>query len=220
MSESSYRNDQPRSAQPGEPVTIKVNDKRRSSGGDAASDPAGGAAEVDSVPGGDAGERDARDAQIEQLTAELQTARKRVDELARAYQSSESDREAFKQRMMREREQMMVLEKGKVAVSLLEAIDELDMSLANAAGNPMATGVKLIRDGLLKKAEGLGLERVELKGKPFDPNLAEANDLEVTTNPADDGLVVDVLRPAYQVQGRVLRPGRVKVAKFVKPADA
>lgn len=163
---------------------------------------------------------DPRDAELQRLTAELEAARTRVNELARALQAGERDREAWKQRQLREREQLLDVERGNVATTLLEAVDELDRCLAAGDTSPLAQGVRLIRDGILKRAEATGIERVELAGLPFDPNLAEATDLEVTGVEADDGKVVAVHKTCYRLNGRVIRPGVVKVARFVKPATA
>src|SRR5262245_47003697 len=112
--------------------------------------------------------------------AELENARKRIDELARAYQALERDREDFKKRLQRERERVLDVERGEVALALLEAIDDLDLALAKADDTPLAKGVRQIREGLLKKAQGLGIHRMDVVGHRFDPNLAEASDVEVT----------------------------------------
>jgi molecular chaperone GrpE len=160
------------------------------------------------------------DQEIQRLTLELDASRKRVDELARAYQASERDREAFKQRLQREREQMLDLEKGKVALALLEAIDDLDLSLSASDDSPLARGVRLIRQSLLKRAEATGIERVELEGRLYDPAYAEATAMEVTPVQEDDGKVLEVVKACYQLKGRVLRPGLVKVAKYVQAARA
>lgn len=158
--------------------------------------------------------------EVEQLRADLAAAQKRVNDLAYALQAGERDREEFKQRQARERERMMDVEKGNIAVALLEAVDELDLALKSADGSAFATGVKFVRDSLLKRAEAMGIERVELTGKPYDPNFAEATDMELTANEAEDGQVSLVLKSCYQLKGRVIRPGMVRVAKFVKPAQA
>lgn len=163
---------------------------------------------------------DALDPQVQQLTEQLEVARKRVNELAHALQAGERDRAEFKERLNRERERMLDVEKGKVASTLLEAVDQLDLCLQSADDSPLARGVKMIRESVLKQAEATGIERVDLTGKPFDPNLAEASDMELTTEPDDDGKIVLVLKAAYQLNGRVIRPGVVKVAKYVKPASA
>ncbi|MBK7860714.1 MAG: nucleotide exchange factor GrpE [Archangiaceae bacterium] len=154
------------------------------------------------------------------LVAELETARKRIDELARAYQALERDRDDFKKRLQRERDRLIDVERGEVALSLLEAIDDLDLALAEADDTPLARGVRVIRENLLKKAEQLGIERVPLLGKTFDPTVAEAADLEVTPEAEKDNLVTAELRAAYRLKDRVVRPARVKVARYVKAAQA
>jgi molecular chaperone GrpE len=158
--------------------------------------------------------------EVQKLTADLDAARRRVDELARGLQHSESEREAFKLRLTRERDQLLDLEKAKVATVLLESIDDLELCLSRPDDSALYKGVKLIRDSLIRKAEEFGLERVELKGTAYDPNLAEASDMEVTTNEADDMKVLSVMKAAWRLKGRVLRPGRVKVSRYVKPAEA
>lgn len=165
----------------------------------------------------------ANDAERQRLEAELEASRRRVDELARAYQAVNKDREEFKQRLSRERDQMMDVERGKVAVTLLEAIDELDRCLTMSgpeASSPLGQGVKMIRDGLLSKVQALGIERLQVVGLPFDPNTAEAADMEITPQPDDDQRVVAEVRAGYRMKDRIIRPARVKVAKYVAPAQA
>ena len=162
------------------------------------------------------------DPERQRLEEELAASRRRVDELARAYQAVSQDREDFKQRLTRERERLVDVERGKVAAVLLEAIDDLDRSLQAAANDtsPLAQGVRLIREGLLAKVQGTGIERLEVVGKPFDPNTAEATDMEITASPEDDHRVVSELRAGYRLNDRIIRPARVRVARYVPPAQA
>ncbi|MHB8877905.1 MAG: nucleotide exchange factor GrpE [Myxococcaceae bacterium] len=162
------------------------------------------------------------DEEFARLREELDTARRRVDELARAYQALERDREDFKNRLSRERERLIDVEKGQVAQALLEAIDELDMALAASAADdsPLAKGVRLIREALLKKVQASGIERLNLTGLPYDPGMAEASDMEVTADPDEDQKVTAELRAGYKLKDRVIRPARVRIARYVKPADA
>jgi molecular chaperone GrpE len=162
------------------------------------------------------------DSDRQRLEEELAASRRRVDELARAYQALSQDREEFKQRLTRERERMLDVERGKVAATLLEAIDELDRSLAASSSDtsPLAQGVRLIREGLLAKVQSSGIERIDVVGKPFDPNTAEATDMEITPVAEDDHKVVSEVRAGYRLRERIIRPARVRVAKYVPPAQA
>lgn len=207
-----------------EGTAVKINDRRRF-------DPAGNPRTPEPVSPSQAGEMDfsatsgtaqAVEADDEALRNELESARKRVDELARAFQALSNDREEFKQRLSRERDRMLEVEKGNIALVLLEVMDELDLSLqaAEADDSPLARGVRLIRDGILSKLQALGIERVDPLGERFDPNLVEAADVEITADPASDQKVVGVMRAGYRMKDRVIRPARAKVAKYVKPAEA
>jgi len=158
--------------------------------------------------------------EVTQLRAELEAARRRVDELARGLQEVMRDRDEFKQRIQRERERMLEVEKGQVAQAIIEAIDELDLSLAAADGSPFAQGVRLIRDKLLQKLAATGIERLPLVGRPYDPNAAEAVDIELVGSPAQNDRVLAEHRPAYAIRGRVIQPGRVKVGRYLEPAKA
>jgi molecular chaperone GrpE len=184
------------------------------------------APEMEVQPGGEAAEAAqplARDREeVIALRNELEVARKRVDELARAYQALTREREEFKQRLNRERDRMLEVEKGNVAQTLLEAVDELDLCLkaSEQDESPLAQGVRLIRDGLISKLQATGIERLELVGQMFDPNLAEAVDMEMTTEPDEDQRILGEVRAGYRLKDRVVRPARVKVAKYVKPAQA
>ena len=163
-----------------------------------------------------------QDAERERMAAELETLRKKFDIAVRAVQAAEKDREEFKQRVTRERERMLDVERGNVAVTLLEAIDELDRCLSVSAQDtsPLAEGVRMIRAELLRKAQSTGIERLEVVGQPFDPNTADAVDMEVTTTPDEDHRIVAELRAGYRLKDRIIRPARVKVAKYVAPVQA
>ena len=157
---------------------------------------------------------------MSQVRSELEAARRRVDELARGLQEVMRDRDEFKQRIERERQRMLDVEKGQVAQALIEAIDELDLSLAADDGSPFAQGVRLIRDKLLQRLVASGIERLQLVGRPFDPNVAEAVDLELVSSPDQAEKVLEEHRPAYALRGKVVRPGRVKVGRYLEPAKA
>jgi molecular chaperone GrpE len=218
----------PDAREAGEGNALRVNDRRRF-------DPSGNPRNVEPMSPSKASEPNPeaagssnrseparQDDGNEALRRELEASRKRVDDLARAFQALNNDREEFKQRLSREQERMLEVEKGNIAQVLLEVVDELDLSL-QAAGDddsPLKHGVQLIRDGILSKLQALGIERVDPLGQRFDPNLVEAADVEITTDPANDQKVVGVMRAGYRMKDRVIRPARAKVARYVEPAHA
>jgi molecular chaperone GrpE len=201
----------------GNGFTVKVNDRRRFDADGNPRDEDSDLGEPPPVPAG--APMPARPA--EASSAELEAARRRVDELARAYQALVGEKEEFKQRLTRERERMLDVERGEVAQLLLDVVDDLDLSLRAAQEqSPLARGVKLIRDGILAKLQSSGIERIQVVGLPFDPMVAEASDMEVTPDPDADQRVTAEVRAGYRLKERVIRPARVRVAKYVAPASA
>jgi molecular chaperone GrpE len=57
-----------------------------------------------------------------------------------------------------------------------------------------------------------GIARVEAMGKPLDPHLHQAM-LEVPTDQAEPGTIVQEMQPGYTIKDRLLRPALVGVAK-------
>jgi len=211
----------------GVPIKVKVNDRRRfdmdgnvrETSDAAAERPPPGQPEEEALSTA-AGEMTRLKAELEVAQKDLEASRRRVDELARAYQAATQDREEFKARLRRERDTLMDVERGKVALALVEAVDELDRSLASADTSPLAQGVRMIRDALVRKLQGMGVERLSVVGQPFDPNVAEAADMEVTTIAEEDQRVLSEVQAGYRLNDKVIRPARVKVAKYVAPAQA
>jgi molecular chaperone GrpE len=201
---------------------VRINDRRRfhpdGEPRDPSPDDPGTAAAPDAVapPASQTGTGTDTDA----LLAELVAARARVNELARGLQESVRDREAFKERLARENERLRDVQKGEFALPLIEAIDALDLSLQADDGSPFAQGVRLIRDDMVSKLGAQGIERLQLVGQPFDPNRAEAAEADLVAHPSQDGRVLSEVRAGYALNGRVVRPARVRVGRYVQPARA
>ena len=60
-----------------------------------------------------------------------------------------------------------------------------------------------------------GVKTVEALGKPFDPQWHEAV-ATVESGQAKDGTVVDELQRGYELNGRLIRPSRVRIAQKTK----
>jgi molecular chaperone GrpE len=198
--------------EPASPAT--VSDKRRfdAEGNPRASAPVETQDNPDETTALPSKEASASIAEAAGLKGELEAAYARIDTLARAYQEMERDKEEFKRRIQRERDRMLGLEKGKVALLVIEAIDELELCLKNADASPLSVGVRMIRENLLKKLKENNVVSLELEGTVFNPNFAEAVDMQRVDNPEDNMKILEVLRPGYAFKEQVLRPARVRVA--------
>ena len=65
---------------------------------------------------------------------EIALLRKKLDETLRAYAAKVNEHQEFRTRLQRERDRLIDLERGKVALAFLESADELDRALKASAG--------------------------------------------------------------------------------------
>ncbi len=92
---------------------------------------------------------------------------------------------------------------GRLAEALLPVLDAAEAAFLR---HPDEVGPLL--NQMLVELKKHGLETVDLEGKSFDPEFAEA----VAHEPGNGGepVVAEVLRSGYTWKGRVLRPAMVK----------
>ena len=146
----------------------------------------------------------------------------RIDELTRAYSALVEDNKAFRQRLERERQRVIEAERTEVAQTLLEAADDLERALS-AVGEDvqgelrsLVEGVRLSLGVLHRRIAAVGAQRIPVVGLPFDPHVAEAVDTIPIGDVAQDGMVLQEIRPGYRIGDRVLRPARVRVGRIAR----
>lgn len=162
---------------------------------------------------------DVMESEVVRLKGELAARDQKLDEVLRAYAAAKNEHAEFRTRLQRERDRLIDVEKGKVAMAFLEAADELDRAI-KAAGDdasPLAQGVRLARESMSRKMAEMGILPLEISGKTFDPNISEAVDLVAVDDAARDGVVVDEVTRGYNLNGKLLRPARVRVGKHAPP---
>ncbi|MGF6226263.1 molecular chaperone GrpE [Inquilinus ginsengisoli] len=152
-----------------------------------------------------------RIAELEAETAKLK------DQALRALAETEN----IRRRSEREREDTAKYAISGFAKSLLDAADNLRRAIdavpagaveADAALKTLVDGVAATERQLLAAFERHGVTRIEPVGEAFDPNFHQAMfELPGTGKPA--GTIVQVMQPGYVLQGRLLRPAMVGVAR-------
>jgi len=128
---------------------------------------------------------------------------------------TDADLENYRKRVAREVENARQFGAERLASGLLPVLDSLELGLANADRADAATlaeGQKGTLKLLLKALEASGIVEIDPIGQPFDPEQHEAMALQPTAEQAPD-TVVTVAQKGYALNGRLLRPARVIVAR-------
>lgn len=123
----------------------------------------------------------------------------------------------LRKRTERERVELFEYASMEAVRTLLPVLDDFERAMKTESSDRVyATGIELIYNRFYDTLKKLGLEPIDSKGKPFDPQIHHAVDM-VETDEAPDHTVLDEFQRAYNFKGRLLRPAMVKVA--VQPSS-
>ncbi|MGH9024356.1 MAG: nucleotide exchange factor GrpE [Acidimicrobiia bacterium] len=124
----------------------------------------------------------------------------------------QADFENYRKRVLREQGAHLERATEGLIERLLPVLDAFELAIASGEADVarLRKGIELVSAQLLGILEREGLERIEARGKPFDPSEHEAI---VLVEGEGEPTVDEVMRPGYRLKGRVLRPAMVKVTR-------
>ena len=145
-------------------------------------------------------------AERDQLAAEKADLQDRVLRAQAEFQN-------LRKRTERERVELFEYASMEAVRVLLPVLDDFERAMkAESSDKEYSAGIELIYNRFYETLKKLGLEPIESKGKPFDPQIHHAVDM-VETDEAPDDTVVDEFQRGYNFKGRLLRTAMVKVAR-------
>lgn len=156
------------------------------------------------------------------LSEQLAAAKKEAADNYDRYVRSVADLENHRRRTLREKEELRQFAASRVLEDLLPVIENLGLAI-NAAKAPNADlkslvgGITMVADQLKTSLANHGLKEVNPLGQPFDPNAHEALSQQASADVAE-GVVLNVIRTGFTLNGRLLRPASVVVSSGPAPA--
>ena len=128
------------------------------------------------------------------------------------YLRLQADFENFRRRTRQEKEELAAVVTQNLLKDLLPFLDNFERALAAEGTDEggLRAGVEMMYKQLVEALKKEGLEYIETKGKPFDPNFHQAV-MRVEDAEKEDGTIVAELQKGYMVKGRVIRPSMVQV---------
>jgi len=145
--------------------------------------------------------------------------RKLHEEIARLddrYKRALADLDNYRKRSARELDRRVQEASDALVREWLEAIDSIERAVRMDAGGPLGQGMSAVLEQMEAILARHGVRRIGAPGEPFDPERHEAVDVRPSTD-QPDRTIVEVVRPGYVRDGRVLRPALVAVAQ--RPRD-
>jgi molecular chaperone GrpE len=158
---------------------------------------------------------DKMDSDIQALEQEIDALRKNAEDTQNSYLRVLADFDNYRKRQREETARLSESAREQLLLRLLPIVDNFDRSVQAAEAehsyDSLVEGVSLTLKQIHELLEKEGLEPIEAVGQEFNPEFHEAL-MRVETDEYPENTVVDELERGYMLNGRVLRPARVRVA--------
>lgn len=135
------------------------------------------------------------------------------EEIAQRYLRLQADFQNYKRRSEEEQKNTVRYANERLILQFLDVVDNFERALATEKEHDnFYLGMEMIHAQLREILEKNGVEAVVADGEAFDPNLHHAVLTEESAE-VEEGHVIETLQTGYMLNGKLIRPAMVKVAK-------
>ncbi len=154
--------------------------------------------------------------QVENLTEQLEAANQLAETNKDAALRAKAETDNIRRRTEREVSNASKFALERFAKDVLGVVDSLEKALEQPAEGEaviaMREGIELTYKLLLDTLKRFSIEQLSPLGEIFDPNLHEAMVMQESEEHEPNSVMM-VIQAGYQLNGRLIRPARVIVAK-------
>lgn len=162
-------------------------------------------------------EIDDQESKIAQLEAALLSSEAKVKDQQDAVLRAKAEVENMRRRTEQEIDKARKYALNKFAEELLPVIDNLERAIQAAdteaeVVKPLLEGVELTHKTFVDTVAKFGLKEINPEGETFNPELHQAMSIQESPD-HESNTVMFVMQKGYELNGRVIRPAMVMVAK-------
>ncbi|OIQ46546.1 MAG: nucleotide exchange factor GrpE [Gammaproteobacteria bacterium MedPE] len=156
-------------------------------------------------------------ARIAELEKELQSTKELVASQQDGVLRGKAEVENMRRRVAQDVEKAHKFALNKFANELLPVVDNLERALGAADKESehtkaMVEGVEMTLNSMMSALDKSGVKAIDPKGETFNPELHQAMTM-IEVPGAEPNSVIDVMQKGFELNGRLLRPAMVVVAK-------
>jgi molecular chaperone GrpE len=152
----------------------------------------------------------------EELKKELEKCQKKTEEYLAGWQRARADILNYKKEEMERVSGLLEYALQEFILKTLPILDNFEIAEKkipeNLKNDEQIKGLLQIKTQLQDFLKSQGIEEIKSVGKKFDPNFQEAVET-IEKEGVESGAVLEEVQKGYIINGRLLRPARVKVAK-------
>ncbi len=152
-------------------------------------------------------------------SAALKVANDRSKDLTDQIMRLQAEFSNFRKRTEKEKGEAIRFGKEATLERLIGLADVMDSALMHSQKatevESMKKGFEMVIQEFIRFLKSEGAQVIQSKGEKFDPHMHEAVEQVETENEGENDTILEELQKGYLINGRLLRPARVKVAKFI-----
>jgi len=153
---------------------------------------------------------------IEELKKKLEECEKLKSEYLVGWQRARADLLNYKKDEIERIDELIKYADVGIILKILPILDNFEIVEKNLPENlkndKNIKGILQIKTQLQDFFKNQGLEEIKTVGERFDPNFHEIVE-EVEKKDCQPGTVIEEIQKGYKINGRLLRPAKVKVSK-------
>jgi len=153
---------------------------------------------------------------LEETKKKLEECQKLKDEYLAGWQRERAELLNYKREEMERIGEILKYADVGLILKILPILDNFEIAEKklpeNLKNDENIKGVLQIKAQIQDFLKNQGVEEIKSIGERFDPNFQEIVEI-VETPRVNSGIVVEEIQKGYKINGKVLRPARVKVAK-------
>lgn len=160
-------------------------------------------------------------AKVDKLKKEIKELQEKNTKLLDSWQRDKADFINSRKRDEEEKKEFLKFAKADLVEELLPVLDSFESAFKNKEAwekvdKNWRTGVEYIHSRLLSILGDHGLKVINPLGEKFDHKRDEAIENVPVENESEDGKILDVVQVGYELNGKEIRPPKVKVGHIEK----
>ena len=158
----------------------------------------------------------------EDLSEKFAECEKKREEYLAGWQRARADFLNYKKEEMERAGALVFYSQTEMILRILPILDDFEKAdretseiLKNHQCEELEQSIKgflQIKKQIQELLKNYKVEEMKIKGEKFDPNFAEVVE-EVDVKDKEQGTIIEEIQKGYTLQGKVIRPARVKVVK-------
>lgn len=156
---------------------------------------------------------------VKKLRDKLKKCTEEKQEYLNGWQRSKADFINARKKEEEMRAELVSFAKEGLILDIITTIDNFNMAFANkdaweSVDKNWRVGMEHIHCQLLKTLEENGLKQFAPLGEEFNPMCHDSVESVITDKKKDDHKIIEVIQKGYVLNGKIIRPAKVKVGEF------